>query len=126
MLHEKIKERGLLLAVEQSDPYVKDLRGFIKRGGNRMQRLVDDLLFAAMIEARSCERFKILSTQLTDDDLRAFYRSLMESEANHYTVFLGFARQYGGRAAVDARWEEFLDYEAKLMETYGKTQTMHG
>jgi tRNA-(ms[2]io[6]A)-hydroxylase len=126
MVHEKIKERGLTLDREQKDHYVRDLRGFIKQGGNREQRLVDDLLFAAMIEARSCERFRLLSEQLEDEDLASFYRDLMESEANHYTVFLGFARKYGGREEVDKRWNEFLAYEAELVQSYGKHQTMHG
>lgn len=126
MVHEKIKERGLTLDREQKDHYVRDLRGFIKQGGNREQRLVDDLLFAAMIEARSCERFRLLSEQLEDEDLASFYRDLMESEANHYTVFLGFARKYGGREEVDKRWNEFLAYEAELVQSYGKHRTMHG
>lgn len=88
--------------------------------------MVNQLLFAAMIEARSCERFKILSEEINDEDLRSFYRSLMESEARHYTVFLQFAREYGTGIDVDARWKKFLEYEATLMEKYGKTETMHG
>lgn len=126
MVHEKIKERGLELGPERKDPYVHDLAGFIKKGGSREQQLVDRLLFAAMIEARSCERFRILSEEIADEDLRGFYRELMISEANHYTTFLKYARQYGGGIDVDARWQEFLDFEATLMEKYGKTETMHG
>jgi tRNA-(ms[2]io[6]A)-hydroxylase len=84
------------------------------------------MLFAAMIEARSCERFKILSEEINDADLRNFYRSLMESEARHYTTFLGFARKYGQGIDVDARWQDFLDFEATLMEKYGKSESMHG
>jgi tRNA-(ms[2]io[6]A)-hydroxylase len=84
------------------------------------------MLFAAMIEARSCERFKLLSEEINDDDLREFYRSLMESEARHYTTFLSFARKYAEGIDVDARWQEFLAFEASLMEKYGKTETMHG
>jgi tRNA-(ms[2]io[6]A)-hydroxylase len=79
-----------------------------------------------MIEARSCERFKILSEQINDADLREFYRSLMESEARHYTTFLGFARKYGQGIDVDKAWKEFLSFEAELMESYGKKETMHG
>jgi tRNA-(ms[2]io[6]A)-hydroxylase len=126
MVHEKIKARGLTLGPERKDPYVHDLAGFIKKGGSREQQLVDRLLFAAMIEARSCERFRILSEEINDEDLRGFYRELMISEANHYTTFLKYARQYGGGIDVDARWQEFLDFEATLMEKYGKTETMHG
>jgi tRNA-(ms[2]io[6]A)-hydroxylase len=84
------------------------------------------MLFAAMIEARSCERFKILSEQLQDEDLKRFYRDLMESEARHYTTFLGFARKYGNGIDVDQCWKEFLEFEAQLMDKYGKTETIHG
>jgi tRNA-(ms[2]io[6]A)-hydroxylase len=79
-----------------------------------------------MIEARSCERFKILSEEIADQDLRSFYRGLMESEARHYTTFLGFARKYGQGVDVDAAWKDFLEFEAQLMESYGQKETMHG
>lgn len=84
------------------------------------------MLFAAMIEARSCERFKILSEELEDADLRNFYRGLMKSEAQHYTTFLHFARKYGEGINVDERWKAILEFEASLMEKYGKKETMHG
>jgi tRNA-(ms[2]io[6]A)-hydroxylase len=88
--------------------------------------MVNQLLFAAMIEARSCERFKLLSEEINDKDLQEFYRNLMESEARHYVTFLNFARKYGTGINVDKRWQEFLDYEASLMEKYGKEETIHG
>jgi tRNA-(ms[2]io[6]A)-hydroxylase len=84
------------------------------------------MLFAAMVEARSCERFKILSEELPEEDLRLFYRTLMESEARHYTTFLGFARKYGKGVDVDQCWNDFLEFEAELMEKYGKSETIHG
>lgn len=126
MVHEKLKERGLHLGVEERDPYVNDLASFIKKGGSKEQQLVDRMLFAAMIEARSCERFRILSETLSDEDLKQFYRDLMVSEANHYTTFISFARKYGGATDVDARWQAFLDFEATLMLKYGKKESMHG
>lgn len=126
MVHTKIKERGWTLGPERKDPYVHDLAAFIKKGGTREQQLVDRLLFAAMIEARSCERFRMLSETVDDADLRNFYRELMISEAGHYTTFIQFARQYGGKVDVDQRWKEFLDYEATLMTQYGRKETMHG
>jgi tRNA-(ms[2]io[6]A)-hydroxylase len=79
-----------------------------------------------MIEARSCERFRLLSEQIEDEDLRKFYRTLMESEAEHYTTFLGFARKYGKGIDVENRWQAFLNYEGELMQKYGKRETMHG
>lgn len=126
MVHAKIKERGLQLGFERKDPYVRDLAKFIKTGGSRPQQLVESLLFAAMIEARSCERFRILSEEMEDEDLREFYRELMISEANHYTTFITFARKYGEGVDVDKRWQEFLDFEGALMENYGKKETIHG
>jgi len=79
-----------------------------------------------MIEARSCERFKILSEQLSDQDLKVFYRMLMESEARHFMTFLKFAKKYSSKIDVDNRWLTFLEFEASLMTKYGKEQTMHG
>ena len=79
-----------------------------------------------MIEARSCERFRMLSEKIDDSELAMFYRKLMISEAGHYTTFIRFARQYGGNVNVDARWQKFLDYEAKIIRNYGKKETMHG
>ena len=129
LVHNKLIERGLKLGFERKDPYVQDLAQYLKReqsGGPRESHFVNQLLFAAMIEARSCERFKILSEQLKDEDLREFYRSLMESEARHYTTFLNYARKYAKEVDVDARWQAFLDFEASLMDKYGKDETVHG
>lgn len=126
MVVEKIKARGWTLGPERKDPYIHDLAAFIKKGGSREAQLVDRLLLAAMIEARSCERFRMLSERIADEDLRTFYHELMISEAQHYTTFLGFARKYGGRIDVDARWKEFLDYEADIIQRYGRKETMHG
>jgi len=114
------------LGSERKDEYVRDLSKFIRTGGTPLDQMIGNLLFSAMIEARSCERFRILSEEIQDDDLKSFYRELMESEANHYTVFLRLARKYGERAKVDALWTEFLEYEAQLMLKYGKKETMHG
>lgn len=125
-VHDKILARGFSLGRERKDDYVWELNQFIRKGRERHIVLVDRLLFAAMVEARSCERFRILSEHIADPDLRAFYRDLMISEANHYTLFIGFARQYGKGEDVDKRWQDFLDYEAQLIAKYGKKETMHG
>ncbi|MFZ6050784.1 MiaE family protein [Halocola ammonii] len=126
MVHKKIQERGLTLGKERKDEYVQDLLKFINRGGSRQRQLTDKLLFAAMIEARSCERFRLLSQEIDDADLREFYHELMISEANHYTTFLKYARKYGDPEDVEKRWQEILDYEGSLMKKYGKKETMHG
>ena len=126
MVLEKIKARGFTLGHEQKDDYVGQLSKFIRRGGSREGQIVDRLLFAAMIEARSCERFKMLSERISDPDLAEFYRELMISEAGHYTTFLRLARKYGGGIDVDARWQECLDFEAAIIQNYGKKETIHG
>lgn len=123
---ERIHARGWVLGPERKDHYVNELMAFVRKDGTREERLVDRLLFSAMIEARSCERFKLLTEECDDAGLRAFYRELMESEAGHYATFIGFARRYGGRVDVDRRWKEFLAYEAEVVGRYGKAPTMHG
>ncbi|MFN3875106.1 MAG: tRNA-(ms[2]io[6]A)-hydroxylase [Flavobacteriales bacterium] len=123
---ERIHARGWVLGPERKDHYVNELMAFVRKDGAREERLVDRLLFSAMIEARSCERFKLLTEECPDEELRAFYRGLMESEAGHYATFIGFARQHGARVDVDRRWKDFLAYEAKVMARYGKAPTMHG
>ena len=99
---------------------------FFPKGGSKTTHLVHKLLYAAMIEARSCERFRLLSENINDADLRDFYRKLMVSEANHYTMFLKFARKYGEKEVVDKKWQDLLNYEAEIMKKLGKKETMHG
>lgn len=126
-VHDIIVSRGQTLGKERKDDYVNELMQFIRvpnRG--RTEILVDRLLFAAMIEARSCERFRVLSENIKDEFLSGFYRDLMISEANHYTLFIGFARKYGQNVDVDKRWKEFLEYEATVVARYGKNETIHG
>lgn len=125
-VHELIKKRGQVLGRERKDDYVNELYKFMKKDGSRQQSLVDRLLFSAMIEARSCERFRVLSENIKDKELAGFYRELMISEATHYTTFIGFARKYGEGIDVDKRWKEWLDYEASIMKNYGKKETVHG
>ncbi len=126
MVHNIIKQRGLQLGRERKDDYVNELYKFMKKDGSRNDALIDRLLFAAMIEARSCERFKVLSQNIKDKELAHFYRELMISEANHYTTFLGFARKYTQKVDVDKRWQEWIDFEASVITNYGKKETVHG
>jgi len=94
MVHDIILARGLTFGRERKDNYVNELAKFMKKGESREKALVDRLLFSAMIEARSCERFKVLSDNIEDKELAKFYYDLMASEAGHYTTFLGFAKKY--------------------------------
>jgi tRNA-(ms[2]io[6]A)-hydroxylase len=126
MVHELLKKRGLKLGRDRKDEYVIQLLKFFPKGGSRTTQLVHRLLYAALIEARSCERFRLLSEKLKDQELAKFYRNLMISEANHYTMFLNFARQYGGRELVDPKWNDLLEYEAGIMKNLGTKSEVHG
>ena len=125
-VHDIIIERGFVLGKERKDNYVNELYKFIIKGGSRQDQLVDRLLFSAMIEARSCERFKVMSEHINDKQLANFYYELMVSEAGHYTMFLKFAKKYGEGIDVDKRWQEFLDYEATVIKNYGRSEAIHG
>jgi tRNA-(ms[2]io[6]A)-hydroxylase len=125
-VHDIIIERGFVLGKERKDNYVNELYKFIIKGGSRQDQLVDRLLFSAMIEARSCERFKVMSENINDKQLADFYYELMVSEAGHYTMFLKFAKKYGEGIDVDKRWQEFLDYEATVIKNYGRSEAIHG
>jgi len=126
MVHEIIKQRGYTLGRERKDDYVNQLAKFCKKDGSRNDAFIDRLLFAAMIEARSCERFRVLSQNIDDEELAKFYYDLMVSEANHYTTFLKFARKYTERVDVDKRWKEWLDFEGNLIQSYGTKEHIHG
>ena len=126
MVHDRIVARGGHLGRERKDAYVNALMKFFPKGGSRNDQLVHRLLYAALIEARSCERFRLLSQELEDKKLAEFYRKLMISEANHYTMFLKFARQYGHRDLVDQKWNSLLEFEAQIMKDLSKTEHIHG
>ena len=126
MVVSKIRERGMELHYEQKDSYVESSKHILTGGGSKENQLVNRLLFSAMIEARSCERFRLLTEKLEDPELVEFYRELMISEAHHYTTFLGFARNYATTIDVDKRWQDFLDFEGEIIKKYGKDETMHG
>ena len=126
-VHDIILERGFILGRERKDDYVNELRKFLgTSGGSRSVQLIDRLLFSAMIEARSCERFKVMSEHINDPQLSEFYHELMISEATHYTTFIRLAKKYADGIDVDKRWKEFLDYEAQVIQNYGKGETIHG
>ncbi len=126
MVHDKIIARGWVLGRDRKDEYVNKLMTFFPKGGSRTEFLVNRLLYAALIEARSCERFRLLSQELKEEELREFYRNLMVSEANHYTMFLGFARKYQDVAVVNKKWQDLLEFEAQIMKDLGKQETIHG
>src|SRR5450631_4896007 len=111
----ELRERNLQLGKQRKDEYVNKLLDFQKKGGSPEERLLDQLLTMALIEARSCERFKRLSEGLEDDYLRKFYRMFMESEAGHYTLFITLAETYINKDKVRKRWKEWIVYETNVM-----------
>jgi tRNA-(ms[2]io[6]A)-hydroxylase len=126
MVYDLLKSRGYDMGRDRRDDYVIKLRQFFPKGGSRTNQLVHRLLIAGLIEARSCERFRLLSEELNDESLRKFYKKLMISEAHHYTMFLNFARQYGDKDEVNTKWQSLLDYEAQIMKSLSKHETIHG
>ncbi len=118
MVLEELKKRGMALGVQRKDEYVAALQDFAPRGGKAEDRFLDKLLMSALIEARSCERFRLLSEHLEDEYFRSFYRKLMIAEAQHYTLFLDIANEYFHKEKVKSRWEQWLSFEAALMEEW--------
>lgn len=117
MVLSELKKRDLKLGKQRKDEYVNALISFQQKGGDSEGRMLDQLLTMALIEARSCERFKRLSEGLSDPYMQKFYRRFMESEAGHYTLFIELAETYISRERVRNRWKEWLDYEAAVMQS---------
>ncbi len=126
MVHDFMVKRGMVLGREQKNDYAIRLQKFFPKTKDRTNALVQRLLIAALIEARSCERFKVFSENMEDAELSKFYKDLMISEANHYTLFLGFARKYQDREIVDKKWKALLAFEAEMMKNRGTTAKVHG
>ena len=116
MVLKELKKRDLKLGKQRSDEYVKELIKFQKKGGSREDQLLEKLLMAALIEARSCERFRLLSEGLADDEMRNFYHEFMVSEAGHYKMFISLANNYINPDKVKKRWHEWLEFEASVMK----------
>lgn len=126
MVHLLMVKRGMVLGREQKNDYAIRLQKFFNKTKDRTNALVQRLLVAALIEARSCERFKVFSENMKDEELSKFYKNLMISEANHYTTFLKFARAYQDRAIVDEKWNALLAFEAEMMIERGNVAKIHG
>ena len=116
MVVDQLKKRNMNLGRQRRDEYVNQLQALIIQGGSREHQIVERLLVAALIEARSCERFRLLSVDISDDELKEFYRKLMISEAGHFRLFLDLALAILPKAQVMARWEEYLGKEAEIIQ----------
>lgn len=114
---KELNKRGFELGHQRKDEYVNKLNQFIKRGDHIEKQLVEYLLAFAMIEARSCERFRLLSLHISDPELRKFYHEFMVSEAGHYKTFLNLARRYADEQYITIRWQEYIEYEANMVKT---------
>lgn len=112
---EALRKRGYALGTQRKDEYVEALQKVLKKGGNREQQLMEKLLMNALIEARSCERFRILWKHIPDQELANFYYELMVSEAGHYKNFLQLAKEYMPAEVVESRWRELLEQEAEIV-----------
>lgn len=112
---QELKKRGLKLGRQRKDEYVNALQKFERKGGSREERLIERLLTCALIEARSCERFRLLALHIADENLKDFYHQFMVSEAGHYRLFIDLANRYGEPARVKKRWQEYLEHEAEIM-----------
>jgi tRNA-(ms[2]io[6]A)-hydroxylase len=127
MVFALIQARGFVLGRERKDDYVHELMRFTAAQGRSKEAvLADKLLLCAMIEARSCERFKVMSEHIQDRELAEFYDTLMKSEARHYTMFIKLAKQLCPRIEIEKRWNEFLIFEAEIMRKRGIEETVHG
>jgi len=114
---QELDKRGLQLGRQRKDEYVNQLLAFQKKGGSREDRLLERLLICALIEARSCERFRLLSLYINDEELKDFYHKFMVSEAGHYRLFIDLAKTYFEEERVQLRWREYLAHEADIMKT---------
>ncbi len=113
---EKLKNRGWAMGHQRKDEYIECIYGLRRKGGNRDQQLVEKLLLNALIEARSCERFRLLSKEIQDENLSEFYHELMVSEAGHYRIYLSLAKEYMDAGIVENRWREILGGETEIMK----------
>ncbi|NNF32952.1 MAG: tRNA-(ms[2]io[6]A)-hydroxylase [Saprospiraceae bacterium] len=113
----ELDKRELTLGRQRKDEYVNKLLSFQKKGGSREERLIEKLLVCALIEARSAERFRLLSLELEEQELKEFYHRFMVSEAGHYRLFLDLAYQYADKEYVQNRWQEFLSFEGEMVTT---------
>ncbi len=111
----EMEKRNITLGKQRKDEYVNNLLKHIRKGGGGEEQFLDKLLTAALIEARSCERFKLLNQNLEDEGLRQFYYDLMVSEAGHYKLFIALAKTYIDEHDVEKRWNELLDIEADIV-----------
>ena len=112
---KELEKRGFKFGHKRKDEYVNELLKWIRKSGNHQDQMIDRLMVCAMIEARSCERFRLLSLHIEDEDLKKFYHEFMVSEAGHYITFINLAKEYEKEEVVMKRWDDMLEYEAEII-----------
>ncbi len=112
---KELEKRGYKFGHKRKDEYVNELLKWIRKSGNHQDQMIDRLMVCAMIEARSCERFRLLSLHIEDEDLKKFYHEFMVSEAGHYITFINLAKEYEKEEVVMKRWDDMLEYEAEII-----------
>ena len=112
---KELEKRGYKFGHKRKDEYVNELLKWIRKSGNHQDQMIDRLMVCAMIEARSCERFRLLSLHIEDEDLKKFYHEFMVSEAGHYITFINLAKEYEKEEMVMKRWDDMLEYEAEII-----------
>lgn len=116
MVLRELKKRNLKLGKQRKDKYVNEIRTFIRKSSNEAEILMDRLLVSALIEARSCERFRLLSLHISDENLKSFYHDLMVAEASHYRIFLDLAAHTINEEEANKRWQILLNMESEIMQ----------
>lgn len=111
----ELRKRGFALGRPRKDEYVVQLLAHVRKGGARERQLMDQLLVSALIEARSCERFKLLWQNIADQELSKFYYELMVSEAAHFVSYVELAKEYCDPKLVEERLQELLLIEGEIV-----------
>jgi tRNA-(ms[2]io[6]A)-hydroxylase len=118
-----LEVRGIPFRSLRASPYAGRLRRCLR--GTEPGRLVDVLLCSALIEARSCERFKLLAEAVADTELAGFYRGLLVAEARHHQIYVELALQAAPAPAVRARLRELAAREAEILASVPPRARMH-
>lgn len=116
MVWAEMKKRGYVLGSQRKNDYVNLLLQNEPKDVPQNERMLHRLMISAMIEARSCERFRLLSENLEEEALRKFYYKFMISEAGHYRLFIDLAEQYYPVETVRAAWQRWLAIEEKVLQ----------
>lgn len=125
MVMEVLDQRGIVFKRQASGHYGRELNALTR--SPEPDRAVDRLLIASLIEARSCERFRLLADHVRQRDakLAEFYAGLFESEARHHTTYVKLAEQFADRDTVIERLDQLSAQETKIIAKGSPLPRMH-